>query len=106
MRKFMCIAVMQISLRWQVRSAACIWLVSLASFTRRSPALMHRLDSIQDAFSHLLGDSDELIQEMASRGISAVYRLGGDSDRKSLLTGLMATLQGGPLLRFSLTVLS
>jgi proteasome component ECM29 len=81
----------------QVRSAACIWLVSLVSFTRKSPALLHRLDEIQEAFSHLLGDSNELIQEMASRGISAVYRLGSDTDRKGLLTGLMATLQGAAL---------
>jgi len=78
----------------QVRSAACIWLVSLVSFTSKSPALLHRLDEIQEAFSHLLGDSNELIQEMASRGISAVYRLGSDSDRKGLLSSLMATLQG------------
>lgn len=47
-----------------------------------------------------------LVQEMASRGISAVYRLGGDSDRKSLLTGLMATLQGCSLFCSDTTVLS
>ena len=78
----------------QVRSAACIWLVSLVSFNSSSQALRRRLKDIQEAFGNLLGDADELIQEMASRGISAVYRLGSDADRKQLLGGLMSTLQG------------
>ena len=77
-----------------MRSAACIWLVSLASFTGASPALLKRLGDVQEAFGHLLGDSSELVQEMASRGISAVYRLGSEAERKNLLNALMTTLQG------------
>ena len=77
-----------------MRSAACIWLVSLVTFNSSCQALRHRLKDIQEAFGNLLGDSDELIQEMASRGVSAVYRLGSEADRKLLLSALMGTLQG------------
>ena len=46
----------------EVRSAACVWLVSLCTFTGRQPQLLQRLPDIQDAFSNLLGDSSELAQ--------------------------------------------
>lgn len=68
--------------------------MSLVTFNSSCQALRQRLKDIQEAFGNLLGDSDELIQEMASRGVSAVYRLGSEADRKSLLSALMGTLQG------------
>ena len=46
----------------EVRSAACVWLVSLCTFTGKQPQLLQRLPDIQDAFSDLLGDSSELAQ--------------------------------------------
>lgn len=55
---------------------------------------MPLLPDIQEAFSHLLGDQNELTQEMASRGMSVVYSLGDESAQKQLLDGLMGVLQG------------
>lgn len=78
----------------QVRCAGCVWLLSLVSYTGKHPKLMPLLPDIQDAFSHLLGDQNELTQEMASRGMSVVYSLGDESARKQLLDGLMGVLQG------------
>ena len=46
----------------QVRRAGCIWLLSLISYTGRHQRLLPLLPTIQDAFSHLLGDRDELTQ--------------------------------------------
>lgn len=46
----------------EVRSAACVWLVSLCTFTGKQPQLLQRLPQIQEAFSSLLGDSSELAQ--------------------------------------------
>ena len=46
----------------QVRRAGCIWLLSLISYTGRHLRLLPLLPTIQDAFSHLLGDRDELTQ--------------------------------------------
>lgn len=45
-----------------VRAAACVWLVSLCRFTDRQPRLVSRLADIQEAFSSLLGDSNETAQ--------------------------------------------
>ena len=50
--------------------------------------------SLQEAFSGLLGDANEVTQEMASRGVSAVYAMSDDAARKQLLDGLVSTLQG------------
>ena len=46
----------------EVRSAACVWLVALCTFTGKPSRLLRRLPEIQDAFSNLLGDSSELAQ--------------------------------------------
>ena len=35
-----------------------------------------------------------MLQEMASRGLSAVYQLGDERGRSELLSSLMGTLQG------------
>ena len=79
----------------QVRSAGCIWLLALVSYTGKHPQLLPKLPEIQEAFSHLLGDATELTQEMASRGMSIVYSRGDDAMRSQLLASLTGTLQGG-----------
>eukprot|EP00873_Tetraselmis_striata_P043262 jgi/Tetstr1/463526/TSEL_008405.t1 len=82
--------------RVEVRCAACIWLLSLVAFTQRHPRLMAMLPEIQEAFSSLLGDANELTQDMASRGMSIVYAIGDAATREKLVAGLVGTLQGGP----------
>lgn len=49
---------------------------------------------MQDAFSHLLGEQNELTQELASQGMSIVYDLGDESMRNSLVNALVNTLTG------------
>ena len=86
-----------------MRCAGCVWLVSLVSFSRSSRAIAARLLDIQEAFGGLLGDSGELTQELASRGLSLAYRLGTPDTQKALLDNLVGSLQGEPylVLRFS-----
>ena len=79
-----------------MRCAGCVWLVSLVSFSRSSPAITARLLDIQEAFGGLLGDSGELTQELASRGLSLAYRLGTPETQKALLDNLVGSLQGAP----------
>lgn len=67
---------------------------------------MPLLPEIQEAFSHLLGDQNELTQEMASRGMSVVYSLGDESAQKQLLDGLMGVLQGTPITHSIMSVLA
>ena len=83
----------------QVRCAGCVWLTSLTSFTGNHPAIVARLAEVQEAFSSLLGDSGELTQELASRGLCTVYRLGDKEAQQRLLDSLTGTLQGEALQR-------
>lgn len=50
--------------------------------------------SLQEAFSHLLGDQNELTQELASQGMSIVYDLGDPSMKQNLVNALVGTLTG------------
>lgn len=49
---------------------------------------------LQEAFSHLLAEQNELTQELASQGLSVVYELGDASMKKSLVNALVGTLTG------------
>lgn len=49
---------------------------------------------MQEAFSHLLGEQNELTQELASQGMSFVYELGDASMKSSLVNALVGTLTG------------
>lgn len=48
----------------------------------------------QEAFSHLLGEQNDLTQELASQGLSIVYELGDASMKKNLVNALVGTLTG------------
>lgn len=49
---------------------------------------------LQEAFSHLLGEQNELTQELASQGMSIVYDLGDSTMKQSLVNALVGTLTG------------
>ena len=49
---------------------------------------------MQEAFSHLIGEQNELTQELASQGLSIVYELGDASMQKNLVNALVGTLTG------------
>lgn len=48
----------------------------------------------QEALSHLLGDPNELTQDLASQGMSIVYELGDVSMKEQLVHALVNTLTG------------
>lgn len=43
---------------------------------------------IQEAFIHLLGEQNELTQELASQGMSIAYDLGDESMKRNLVNAL------------------
>ena len=80
----------------QVRCAGTVWLVSLLLYCgRRSPTVQAQLPDIQEVLSQLLGDQNELTQEMASRGLSAAYYMADPGTQKALVESLVGTLSGG-----------
>ena len=82
------------SSRVERRCAACVWLLSLVTHTNNHPRVLSMIDDIQEAFGSLLGDQNDLTQELASRGMSMLYDMSDEMQRESLLASLMGTLNG------------
>ncbi|KAL1347958.1 uncharacterized protein [Arachis hypogaea] len=82
------------SSRKEERCAGTVWLVSLIKYCGHHPTIQRMLPEIQEAFSHLLGEQNELTQELASQGMSIVYDLGDESMKNSLVNALVTTLTG------------
>ncbi|TVT99496.1 hypothetical protein EJB05_55165 [Eragrostis curvula] len=82
------------SSRKEERCAGTVWLVSLTMYCGRHPKILELLPRIQEALSHLLGDSNELTQDLASQGMSIVYELGDASMKENLVHALVNTLTG------------
>eukprot|EP00257_Ricinus_communis_P019881 XP_015578984.1 proteasome adapter and scaffold protein ECM29 [Ricinus communis] len=82
------------SSRKEERCAGTVWLLSLTMYCGHHPTIQQMLPEIQEAFSHLLGEQNELTQELASQGMSIVYELGDASMKKNLVDALVSTLTG------------
>lgn len=80
--------------RKEERCAGTVWLLSLTMYCGHQPTIQLMLPEIQEAFSHLLGEQNELTQELASQGMSIVYELGDASMKKGLVDALVNTLTG------------
>ncbi|CAI8597531.1 unnamed protein product [Vicia faba] len=82
------------SSRKEERCAGTVWLVSLTKYCGSHPIIQKMLPEIQEAFSHLLGEENELTQELASKGMSIVYDLGDESMKQNLVNALVNTFTG------------
>ncbi|KAL0389274.1 UNVERIFIED_CONTAM: Proteasome adapter and scaffold protein ECM29 [Sesamum calycinum] len=80
--------------RKEERCAGTVWLLSLTIYCGHNASIQQLLPDIQEAFSHLVGEQNELTQELASQGLSIVYELGDDAMKKSLVNALVGTLTG------------
>ncbi|XP_064355758.1 proteasome adapter and scaffold protein ECM29-like isoform X3 [Dromaius novaehollandiae] len=78
-----------------IRQAACIWLLSMVKKLSTHEEVKSHLKDIQGAFVSFLSDSDELSQDIASKGLGLVYELGNEQDQQELVTMLIDTLMTG-----------
>ncbi|XP_058024517.1 proteasome adapter and scaffold protein ECM29 isoform X1 [Ahaetulla prasina] len=78
-----------------IRQASCIWLLSLVKKLSAHKEIKSHLKEIQTAFVSTLTDSDELSQDVASKGLGLVYELGNEQDQQELVTTLVETLMTG-----------
>ncbi|XAR59596.1 hypothetical protein NMG60_11015485 [Bertholletia excelsa] len=76
------------------RCAGSVWLLSLTMYCGHHPSIQQLLPEIQEAFTHLLGEQNELTQEMASQGLSIVYEFGDATMKENLVNALVGTLTG------------
>ncbi|XP_024961967.1 proteasome adapter and scaffold protein ECM29 isoform X1 [Cynara cardunculus var. scolymus] len=82
------------STKKEERCSGTVWLVSLTMYCGHHPSIQQLLPDIQEAFSHLIGEQNELTQELASQGLSIIYELGDASMKKNLVNALVGTLTG------------
>ena len=74
-----------------VRQASVMWLLSIVKFTTSHPSLQLVVSDIQAAFIDLLSDSDDITQDVASRGI-IIYYISVRSSVTVTLVGIPALL--------------
>lgn len=71
-----------------LRRAGCIWLLSLVQYLGDEVEIKENASRIHVAFMRFLADRDELVQELASRGLSIIYELGDADLKETLVKGL------------------
>lgn len=77
------------------RNSTSIWLLALVkNFSKRTP-IYSRRQTLQFAFTELLSDDSEFIQDVASRGLGLVYSLSDQSGQSDLANSLLDQLIGG-----------
>lgn len=53
-----------------------------------------RSEIIQKAFVSLLGDRDDIVRDMAAKGVSVIYTVADKEMKDKLMEGLVKVLQG------------
>lgn len=77
------------------RNSTAIWLLALVkNFSKRTP-ICSRKQTLQFAFTELLSDDSEFIQDVASRGLGLVFSLSDQSNQTHLANSLLDQLIGG-----------
>lgn len=77
-----------------LRKASAIWLLCLVKNCGHLGEVHERLRYCQAAFSGLLADRDEFVQETGSRGLSLVYEMGDQNLRDDLVRDLVSSFTG------------
>ncbi|XP_074640240.1 proteasome adapter and scaffold protein ECM29-like [Tubulanus polymorphus] len=78
-----------------IRQAACIWLLTLVKRCGSCPGVRSKLVNIQAAFMNLLTESNELTQDIASKGLGLVYENCSKEQKNELVSVLVDTLMVG-----------
>ncbi|CAF0720691.1 unnamed protein product [Brachionus calyciflorus] len=79
-----------------LRQASCLWLLTLVKkSSSKSQVIKQHLTEIQDAFIQRLSETDEITQEVASKGIGIIFSLADEENKKFLVSRLVDTLTGG-----------
>ena len=75
--------------------AGSIWLLCLIQFSGKNPKIQENIQSIQRGFTYMLSSTNEVIQEVGSRGLVLVYEHGTQESKKQLVSSLVSTLSSG-----------
>nr|XP_022915862.1 proteasome-associated protein ECM29 homolog isoform X1 [Onthophagus taurus] len=74
------------------RQASCIWLLALLKSCPDREPIKNQLSSIQSIFMNLLGENNDIVQDVSSKGLCLVYDY---SKSEELLSALVDQLTSG-----------
>ncbi len=77
------------------KQASCMWLLGLVKHAGKMSVVQERLFDIQSAFMSLLGDSNDVIQDAASKGLGLVYDSCTEEQQSRMVDSLLKTLMDG-----------
>ncbi|KAL5016584.1 hypothetical protein ScPMuIL_006173 [Solemya velum] len=86
-----------------IRQAACIWLLSLVKKCSAHKSIQGKMQQIQGAFMKLISESDEVTQDIASKGLGMVYEKSSAEVKDSLVSNLVDTLMTGKRAKVEVT---
>lgn len=81
------------------RQMACIWLLGIVKSCSQRELIQRRRDLLQLAFTELLTEDNELVQDVASRGLGELYAFSGDEEQEVLANSLLEQLTGKPTVK-------
>ncbi|EDW31715.1 GL11265 [Drosophila persimilis] len=77
------------------RQAISVWLLAVVKHCSKRPAVLRKKELLQFAFTELLSDDSEFVQDVASRGLGLVYTLSDAGSQTDLANSLLDQLIGG-----------
>ncbi|KAH8348771.1 hypothetical protein KR084_010854, partial [Drosophila pseudotakahashii] len=77
------------------RQAISVWLLAVVKHCSQRPAVLAKKELLQFAFTELLSDDSEFVQDVASRGLGLVYSLSDSGSQTDLANSLLDQLIGG-----------
>lgn len=77
------------------RASAVTWLLCVCKFASRHPLIAARLTDIQAGFIRALSESQQLVQEVAAKGLASLFHLCSPEAQKQLVDALLRTLAVG-----------
>ncbi|GAB0097179.1 Proteasome-associated protein ECM29 homolog [Sergentomyia squamirostris] len=77
------------------RQAVAIWLLATVKAGSGCSAIRENREILQMAFTEFLSENNELVQDVASRGLGEIYTLATVADQKELANELLLQLTGG-----------
>ncbi|CAB3362538.1 Hypothetical predicted protein [Cloeon dipterum] len=77
------------------RQASCIWLLAIVKHCHSLAPVALKRTKIQSAFMDLLSDNNDLVQDLASKGLGFVYEASSEEEQKELVQNLLEQLSSG-----------
>lgn len=77
------------------RQAICIWLLAILRRNSTRTYVLNRLSDIQNGFMDFLSENNEIVQDVASKGICLVYDTSAEKDKDTLVSNLLNQLSDG-----------